>query len=85
MFYDWCMRTTLTIDADVLSAARDLAMVRQVSIGKIISELARDALTKTGNGPTELPESFFGITPLPRRGVVVSNDLINSIRDDEGI
>ena len=38
------MRTTLTIDTDVLEAARALAEARGVSIGSVISELARRAL-----------------------------------------
>jgi hypothetical protein len=39
------MRTTLSIDADVLEAARALAEARGVSIGAVISDLARRALT----------------------------------------
>jgi hypothetical protein len=35
------MRTTLTIDDDVLEMAKSLADARQVSIGKVLSDLAR--------------------------------------------
>jgi hypothetical protein len=35
------MRTTLSIDDDVLELARSLAEARQVSIGKALSDLAR--------------------------------------------
>jgi hypothetical protein len=38
------MRTTLTIDADILSAARQIAQAKSTSIGKVISELARRGL-----------------------------------------
>ena len=38
------MRTTLQIDDDVLSAARQLASQRHVSVGRIVSELARKGL-----------------------------------------
>jgi hypothetical protein len=38
------MRTTLTIDDDVLASARALAAHRGVPIGTIISELARRGL-----------------------------------------
>lgn len=44
------MRTTLDLDADVLSAARQLAAARSISLGKAISELVRRGLeprTKT--------------------------------------
>ena len=38
------MRTTLTVDDDVLQAARVLAESKGVSVGKAISELARKGL-----------------------------------------
>lgn len=38
------MRTTLTIDADVLSVAKRLAAARSQSVGKVISDLARKGL-----------------------------------------
>lgn len=39
------MRTTLTIDDDIVAAARELAAVEGRSIGSVISELARRGLT----------------------------------------
>ena len=38
------MRTTLTIDDDVLEAARQLALRENKSLGEIVSELARQGL-----------------------------------------
>lgn len=38
------MRTTLTLDDDILEAARALADLRNVSIGVVVSELARRGL-----------------------------------------
>lgn len=55
------MRTTLTIDDDILSAARELATIEGCSIGEMVSSLARKALrtasseTKTRNGIPMLP------------------------------
>jgi hypothetical protein len=52
------MRTTIDIDDDVLAAARALAGRDGVSIGKALSLLAREALTRpvaigrTGRVPT---------------------------------
>lgn len=79
------MRTTLDIETDVLSAAKDLARQKKVGVGKVISELLRQALT--GNmGPDVTPtDSVTGFEPFPARGVVVSNELINRLRDAEGI
>lgn len=39
------MRTTLDIDADVLSAAKELARQRDISVGKVVSDLLRQTLT----------------------------------------
>lgn len=50
------MRTTLVIDDDVLSAAREMAAVERRTVGEVISSLARQALSpaehkvKTRNG-----------------------------------
>lgn len=38
------MRTTLTLDDDVLEAARDIAAARGQSLGAVVSELARRSL-----------------------------------------
>lgn len=42
--YDVPMRTTLNIEDDVLRAARSLASERRVSLGRMVSELLRQAL-----------------------------------------
>jgi hypothetical protein len=38
------MRTTLTIDDDLLEAARKLAQARSQSVGRVVSDLARQGL-----------------------------------------
>jgi hypothetical protein len=40
------MRTTLDIDDDVVSAARELAAAERRSLGSVISQLARRGLTR---------------------------------------
>lgn len=84
------MRTTLDIDDDILSASKELAKAAGKTAGQIISELARKALTQPQRSTqyaVEEPKSFYGIRPFPKRpgGVVVTNELINRIRDEEGI
>jgi hypothetical protein len=78
------MRTTLDIDQDVLLAAKDIARRRKATAGKVLSELARRGLTQppAGKGVAE-PAGFYGFRPLPRRGGVVSNELINKLREDD--
>jgi hypothetical protein len=41
---DLTMRTTLDIDNDVLQAAKELGEMKKKTAGKILSELARQAL-----------------------------------------
>jgi hypothetical protein len=80
MFDDWGMRTTLDLDDDVLAAARSIAAARKQTMGKVVSDLLRQSLaTKLKKGPN-------GIPLLPRRpGVIVTNELIDRLRQDEGI
>lgn len=74
------MRTTLNLADDVLAAVRDRARRDGRSIGDVISELARQAL----NGSTpDSEEQFHGFRPLPSRGRVVSNAVIDRLREDE--
>ena len=78
------MRTTLDIAQDVLLAAKDLARRQKKTTGAVISELARRALTQSPATPgVREPAAFYGFKPLPRRGGVVSNELINKLREDD--
>lgn len=85
------MRTTLDIDDDILSASKELGKATGKTAGQILSDLARKALTQPYQSvpPVALaatePEPLCGIRPLPSRGVIVTNELINRIRTDEGI
>ncbi len=75
-----CMRTTLTIDDDVLVAIRERARRERRSAGAVLSELAREALTGQDRPPGADRHRF---QPLPRRGAAVSNAVIDRIREDE--
>ncbi len=92
------MRTTLDIADDVLFAAKEIARREKKSLGQTISELARRAFTQppavNGSNPGHAPSGAFlaserlasyGISPLPARGGIVSNELIERLRDAEGI
>ena len=84
------MRTTLDLDDDVLSAAKELARRQRLSAGAMISRLLREHLSggaqalpsRTGAKP---PVNAAGFRPLPSRGVVVTNDLVNRLREIEGV
>jgi len=81
------MRTTLDIELDVLSAAKEIARQKQVGVGKVVSDLLRQALTGNTSPAAKIQPSpsITGFDPFPSRGVIVTNDLINRLRDAEGI
>lgn len=73
------MRTTLQIDDDVLLAARSIAERDRKSVGEVISVLARRGMTQR----TSTKRSRLGLPLLPKRGVVVTMELVNQLRDEE--
>lgn len=74
------MRTTLTIDDDVLAAAKVLAEQRRGTIGEVISDLARQALKAAPSARLERD----GVPLLPRKAGErpVTLDLVNALRDE---
>jgi hypothetical protein len=91
------MRTTLDIADDVLLAAKEIAQREKKPLGTIISDLARRAFLNppgvppvagaTEVAPTQVSDRLatYGIRPLPARGGIVSNELIERLCDVEGI
>ena len=82
------MRTAATIDIDrhVFAAAEVLAKKEGRPVGEVVSELLREALeVKTRQAAPEPPRERFGFRPLPARGVVVTNDFVNELRDELGV
>jgi len=73
------MRTTLDIDQDVLLAAKEMAKQRGVSMGKVLSDLARQALTRQAATATR-----SGVPLFPRQpdAAVVTLELVNQLRDE---
>lgn len=74
------MRTTLSIDDDVLAAAKGLAAVQHKSVGEVISELTRQALRPNMQGA----KSRNGVPLLPVRAgsTAVTPELVNQLRDE---
>ena len=80
------MRTTISVDDDVLVAVKERARREHRTIGQVLSDLARQALTNQqsqGQAATREPASFHGFQPFPHRGDAVSNALIDRLRDDD--
>ena len=78
------MRTTLDIADDVLQAAKERARREKKTAGEIISELARSALTAPPEpARARPPKALCGFRPFPKRGGIVTNDLIDKLREDD--
>lgn len=74
------MRTTLSLDDDVLAAAKAIADRDRRPIGAVISDLARQSL----QGPRNPPNLRNGILLLPSRGKPgsVTLEMVNRLRDE---
>jgi hypothetical protein len=75
-------------------AAKELARRDKTTLGQTISALARRAFQAGAAAPTDATTTAFqvserlatyGVKPLPARGGVVSNALIDRLRDAEGV
>ncbi len=76
------MRTTLTIDDDVLQAVKERARHEGRTAGEVISDLARAALTRS---TSPVGRSRSGFPTLPSRGQTVTNALVDTLRDEDGV
>ena len=78
------MRTTLDIADDVLQAAKERARREKKTAGEVISELARSALTALpAERAARAPKPVHGFRPFPKRGGIVTNALIDTLREDD--
>ena len=74
------MRTTLSIDDDVLHAAKSLAEREQKTLGEVISALARQTLRRkppAGGVRNGIPLLRPKAKPIP-----VTMELVNQLRDE---
>ena len=82
------MRTTLNIDDDLLIAVKELARRESRPAGAVVSGLLRQSLlhgARGGEGSAgEEAGVEFGFRPFPKRGGVVTNELIDRLREESG-
>ncbi len=76
-----CVRTTLDLDEDVLMAVKERARRERRSAGKVMSDLAREGLVGQRVVRGGSRRARYGFDPLPPRGGVVTNELIDRLRD----
>lgn len=78
------MRTTLDIADDVLRAAKERARHERKTVGQMLSELARQALTGPRKaGRVEERKATYGLRPFASRGGLVTNELIDKLGEDD--
>ena len=73
------MRTTLSIDDDVLNAAKAIARRQRKSLGEVISDLARRGLRRP-QAPTE--RNGIALLPVTDAQAVVTLETVNALRDE---
>ncbi len=81
------MRTTLEIADDVLQAAKERARREKKTAGQVISELARSALVRLPEARSErrskATRQMYGLRPFPGRGGIVTNELVDKLREED--
>ena len=74
------MRTTLTIDDDILAAARDLAEFQQKTIGEVVSSLARKGLRPTEQA--RVIRNGIRLLPIQPGAGISTPELIKQLLDE---
>ncbi len=73
------MRTTVTIDDDVLAAAKQFADARGLTLGEALSQLARATLTERRRHGTR---NGIVLLPSPPDAGAADLEAVNALRDD---
>ena len=73
------MRTTLSIDDDVLLAAKAIAGQQGRSLGEVVSELARRSLKRP---PSQAKRNGIPLLTSRPDSPPVTLDLVNTLRDE---
>lgn len=73
------MRTTLTIDDDVLAAAKQFAEARGISVGEALSQLARASLVERQRHATR---NGVLLLPAPPTATAAALEDVNALRDE---
>jgi hypothetical protein len=73
------MRTTVDLEEDVLLAVKEIAKQRGNTIGQVLSDLARQALTRRTPVSSKHALPLFPVQP---DAGVVTLELVNHLRDE---
>ena len=73
------MRTTVDLEEDVLLAAKEIAKQRGNTLGQVLSDLARQVLTRRAPVASKHGLPVF---PVQSEAGVVTLELVNRLRDE---
>lgn len=76
------MRTTLEIDDDVIRAARQIARLKNVGLGKALSELARRGLMPE-SAPRVETENGIPVWKHAPGAIQVTNEMVRRLSEEE--
>lgn len=76
------MRTTLSIDDDILAAAKHLAERDHKTVGEVVSALARQGLARTAR-VAKAERNGVLLLRSPRGATPVTPELVNQLRDEQ--
>jgi hypothetical protein len=77
------MRTTINIDDDVLNAVKEISRRQARPVGEVASKLLRDALCGEDKEIREKP-ARYGFRPFAKSTDIVTNDIIDQLREEAG-
>lgn len=73
------MRTTIDIEEDVLLAAKEIARQKGMTVGRVLSDLARKSLIKKSS---VIKKDGLPLFPIQSDARVVTLELVNQLRDE---
>jgi hypothetical protein len=74
------VRTTLSIDNDVLSAAKEIAAAQEKTVGEVISSLARQGLNPVVS--RRATRNGVPLLPVRKADERVTSDLVHQLREE---
>lgn len=75
------MRTTISLDDDVVAAARAIASLEGRPLGSVVSELARKGLQPRQSAA--ISESGFPVFDVSPNAPVITDEMVAQALDDE--
>lgn len=75
------MRTTLTIDDDILQAAKTIAREEEKSVGTVVSELARQGL-EVAHAPGKRKSSGVPVFRAPAKSKPITLEDVKMLEDE---